>query len=102
MHRAGPILITVTAGNPTLAGLVRDHLAEVCDPRWTQLAEAMQALRLLVKSAGLPIERRRQIFHELATEEAMELLDRGGPPALNAWLFQRHPELGPVSKPSHA
>lgn len=102
VHRSGPIMIAVSAGNPTLAALVRDHLAEVCDPRWTQLAEAMRALRLLIKSSGLLIERRREIFHELATEEAMEILDRGGPSALNNWLFEHHPELGPVAKSSHA
>ena len=93
VHRLGSILVTVSAGSPALAALVRDRLGEVCDPRWREMAALMQELRPLIKSAGFESESRRQILRELATEEALGILAGGGPDAVRKWLTLRHPEL---------
>jgi siroheme synthase-like protein len=91
--RRGQIVITVSAESPALAAMVRDRLEDLLDPRWEAMAEAMQELRPMIKSAGLPIESRRQIFRELASEEALILLGDRGADGLRRWLLARHPEL---------
>lgn len=91
--RRGPIVIAVSAESPALAAMVRDRLEELLDPRWEAMAAAMQELRPMIKSAGVPIENRRTIFRELASEEALILLGDCGADGLRRWLLARHPEL---------
>jgi precorrin-2 dehydrogenase len=92
-HRAGNVVVSVSAASPALSAAIRDKLAQNLDPRWEQLAELMAGLRPLIVGSGLDIGRRRQIFRELATDNALELIGRGGPDALRHWLFDKHPEL---------
>ncbi|HEY2586008.1 MAG TPA: bifunctional precorrin-2 dehydrogenase/sirohydrochlorin ferrochelatase [Tepidisphaeraceae bacterium] len=91
--RRGDVTVTVTAGSPTLAAMIRDRLADLFDPRWAQIAEAMRGLRPWIKSAGVDVATRRTIFRELATEEALALLSDRGPAGLREWLLARHPQL---------
>ena len=77
-----------------MAAMIRDGLAVRWDPRWTAMAEAMRTLRPTVLSAkGLSPGRRGEILRDLATEEAMEALSRGGVTGLTGWLRQRHADL---------
>lgn len=91
--RRGAAVITVSAGSPALAALIRDRLDELFDPRWQHMADAMQQLRPLVRSAGVETAVRRQVFRELATEEALNVLADRGTGGLYDWLLERHPEL---------
>lgn len=91
--RRGAAVITVSAGSPALAAFIRDQLNDQFDPRWQQMADAMQQLRPLIRSAGVEISQRRQIFRELASEEALIVLANRGSDGLADWLLERHPEL---------
>lgn len=94
--RRGPLLITIsTGGAPALAAAIRDELETKLDPRWEKMAEAMRELRPMIRQAkGLDIAGRRTIFRELASAEALVVLDRGGLEELKRWVVERHPELG--------
>ena len=90
--RQGPVIVTVSAGSPALAVLIRDGIAERWDARWSKMAEAMQVLRPLVLQAhGLDGRRRASLFRDLATAEAMNVLDDGGIDALKQWLARKYP-----------
>lgn len=91
--RRGEVVVGVSAGSPALAALIRDRLEASFDPRWEQMAAAMQELRPLIKSAGPGIELRRRIFRELASEDALNMLALGGVAGLREWLLGRYPEL---------
>lgn len=91
--RRGAAMIAVSAGSPALAAFIRDRLNERFDPRWQQMADAMQQLRPLIRSADLEISVRRQILREMATEEALDILAARGADGLGDWLMERHPEL---------
>jgi precorrin-2 dehydrogenase/sirohydrochlorin ferrochelatase len=91
--RRGAAMMAVSAGSPALAAFIRDRLNELFDPRWQQMADAMQHLRPLIRSAGVEISLRRQIFRELASEEALNVLADRGTDGLADWLLERHPEL---------
>jgi siroheme synthase-like protein len=93
MHAQGDLAITVSAGSPALSALIRDRLESAIDPAWVQMARAMQELRPRIKSLGIPVDTRRKIFRELATDAAINVIRQGGPPALNKWLAARYPEL---------
>lgn len=93
MHGQGDLVITVSAGSPALAALIRDRLEGAIDPAWAQMARAMKELRPRVKSLGIPIENRRQIFRDLATDAAIDVLRERGLDGLKLWLASRHPEL---------
>ena len=81
--------------NETVGGTaLRNEIARRWDPRWSRMAEAMQELRpVVVARQDLHERRRRQIFSELATQEALNVLADGGTDALRAWLAARFPEL---------
>jgi precorrin-2 dehydrogenase/sirohydrochlorin ferrochelatase len=88
----GDLLITVSAGgSPALAAALRDHLRDRVEPRWRLMAAQMRSLRPRILAAGVPIEIRRQAFRDLATGEAMDILERLGPDELLTWLQDRHP-----------
>ena len=78
LHVQGDLLITVSAGSPALSALIRNRLESAIDPAWVQMARAMQELRPRVKSLGIPIESRRQIFRDLATDAAIDVLRQRG------------------------
>lgn len=88
--REGDLLLTVSAGgSPALAAAVRDGLRDRLDQRWVAMAAAMRTLRPRIRDGGLPIERRREAFRDLASDEAMDVLRQGGLDALWTWLGER-------------
>jgi len=90
----GPITVTVSAGSPALAAMIRDRLADGFDPAWPALASAMQAIRPRVlangKMGGL---RRREALRTLATPQAMAIVSDSGKEGLWKWIVERFPEL---------
>jgi precorrin-2 dehydrogenase / sirohydrochlorin ferrochelatase len=93
----GEVTVAASAGSPALAAMIRDRLECLFDPRWSQMAQAMQELRPWVKAAGVDIATRRAIFCELASEEALCQLANRGAEGLREWLLDRHPELDHVT-----
>jgi siroheme synthase-like protein len=94
IFRAGPIAVSVsTGGSPALAAALRDVLAGAVGDSWVNLAQAMLDFRPRIKSAGIPIMRRREIFRALASEAAMNTLDAEGTEGLWTWICRRFPEL---------
>jgi precorrin-2 dehydrogenase/sirohydrochlorin ferrochelatase len=93
--RKGPVAVTVaTAGAPALAAMIRDELAARFDPRWREMAEAMQTIRPALRGARfLAPDRRRAAFRDLATADALAAMNTGGAEALWRWLLERYPEL---------
>lgn len=90
MARQGAIVVTVSAaGSPALAALVRDGIASRFDPRWRAMAEAMGRLRPMILASGMSAEQRREAFMALATEEALDVLAKGGRDGLGRWLMER-------------
>ena len=93
--REGAVAITVSAGgSPALAAAIRDELRGNLGSGHIAMADAMQALRPLIRGAQeLDVAQRRQVFRDLAAPEAIEVLSAGGTPALKAWLARRYPSL---------
>jgi siroheme synthase-like protein len=91
----GPVTVTVSAGgSPALAALIRDGMSARWDPRWTAMADAMQTIRPVIAGrATLDPRVRKQIFHELATEQSLALVAERGVDGLRTWLLERFPEL---------
>jgi len=90
--REGPVVVGVaTGGSPALGVLVRDGLRERWDPRWSRMAEVMLGLRRsLIERLDNP-QVRRDALRDLATDEALDVLDAGGAEAVIQWLLARHP-----------
>jgi precorrin-2 dehydrogenase/sirohydrochlorin ferrochelatase len=93
IHRSGELVLAISAASPALAAMIRDRLADLLDPRWQAMAAAMQELRPMIKAAGIDITQRKQIFQELAGQEALNTLGSAGIAGLRNWLLDRHPEL---------
>jgi siroheme synthase-like protein len=93
--RKGPVAVTVsTAGAPALAAMIRDELAARFDPRWREMAEAMQTIRPAIRAARMiSADRRRRAFGDLATRDALEVLAASGTEGLWRWLVEKYPEL---------
>jgi precorrin-2 dehydrogenase len=104
--RCGGITVAVSAsGSPALAAVVRDLLAGSLGNEWINLAEALRELRPRIKSAGIPIARRREIFRDLATPESANILAADGYEALWTWISNKYPELSsstPAANPPPA
>ena len=92
-HRAGSIIVTVSAASPAFSAMIRDKLAQNFDHRWQLIADVMTDLRPAIVRSGLEIPRRRQIFRELATDAALDVLGKQGPDGLRRWLLDKYPEL---------
>jgi siroheme synthase-like protein len=90
----GEVVIGVSAGSPALAAAIRDDVTRQLDWRRMKMAVAMLSLRPWVISR-MPADRRAQAFRELADDEAIDLLDRGGEEALRDWMMRKYPELKP-------
>jgi precorrin-2 dehydrogenase/sirohydrochlorin ferrochelatase len=89
--REGDVVVTVSAGgSPALAAAIRDELRSRLEPRWLAMAAAMRDLRPRIRDGGASIDRRRAAFRDLASDEAMDVLERGGVDALWSWLRQRN------------
>jgi precorrin-2 dehydrogenase / sirohydrochlorin ferrochelatase len=99
--RTGPIVVAVSAGgSPALAAGLRDALAGIVTDDWVNLAEALKQLRPKIKSSGLPIARRREIFRALATAEASSELAAGGMVRLTQWAEAKFPDFPKGETPS--
>jgi precorrin-2 dehydrogenase/sirohydrochlorin ferrochelatase len=93
MLRDGPLLITVSSGgSPALSGMIRDRISAAIDPRWVQLAEAMQTLRPMIRQK-VPASQRREIFRTLCSDEAIAQLSSGGVNQLRSWLSEKYPHI---------
>ena len=89
--RKGELVVTVSAaGSPVLAAVVRDGLRDRLEPRWVAMAAAMRELRPRIRDGGAGVEARREAFRDLASDEAMSVLERGGTDELWSWLKRRH------------
>lgn len=90
----GAVTVAVTAGSAALAVAIRDAMRVAFDLKWALMAEVMLELRpAVIATPGLSAARRREIFHDLASQEAREIVAGGGLSALVQWARQRHPEL---------
>jgi precorrin-2 dehydrogenase/sirohydrochlorin ferrochelatase len=96
--RCGAITVAVSAsGSPALAAVIRDLLAGSLGNEWINLAEASRELRPRIKSAGLPITKRREIFRDLATPQAAAAVADSGADGLWEWIRNKFPELSAES-----
>lgn len=82
----GPVMVTVSAGSPALAALVRDAIEQSFDPRWSMLARAMETLRPEILASGRSIDQRRAMFRALASHEGIAILEKEGLDGLRAWI----------------
>jgi siroheme synthase-like protein len=90
----GPIQVSISAGSAALSTAVRDRLEEALDPRLVAMADAMRELRPMIRDrSGLAPDARREVFRALTTDEALDVLQRDGVPALKAWLAGRFPQM---------
>lgn len=95
--RFGAVTVAVSAaGSPALAAVLRDRLSGSISNDWINLADALYRLRPTIKSVGLPITRRREIFRTLASEEAADVQSSGGIQGLWDWIRKQYPELPPL------
>jgi siroheme synthase-like protein len=90
IHRDDELTIAVSTNSPALSAAIRDRLAQHCQPKWVKMAEAMRELRPRIVAGAAPIEFRRNAFRDLASEEAMDILDRHGVEELWAWVRERN------------
>src|SRR4051812_40973705 len=95
MIRKDPVLVTVsTGGSPALAARLRDAIEQVMNPRWIEMARLMQTLRPQIRArASLAPARRKEVFRTLASDEALDVLEKNGADGLQMWLIERYPEL---------
>ena len=89
----GEVIVTVMAGSPALAVVIRNALARRMDRRHLKMAHAMRQLRPLIRQSGLAPEKRAAVMRDLAREEAMEALDGKTFEGLCEWIRERHTEL---------
>jgi siroheme synthase (precorrin-2 oxidase/ferrochelatase) len=90
----GAVTVAVSAGSAALGAAIRDAMRAAFDLKWALLAEVMVKLRpAVIATPGLGAAKRRQVFHDLASEEAREIAAGGGLAALVQWARRRHPEL---------
>jgi siroheme synthase-like protein len=94
IHRDRALIVAVSAGgSPALAAEVRDALADGLSPTYAAMAEEMRLLRPYLWQNVLDIQKRRVIFQDLASPEALAILATDGPEALRRWLRARYPAL---------
>jgi len=91
--REGEITVTVAAGSAALSAAIRDDLAAKLDRRHVKLADAMKTLRPAVRNTVADPEVRAAVFRDLASAEAMEVVDARGVEGLFDWIRSRHPSM---------
>lgn len=95
-HEAGPVVMAISAGSPTVSAWLRDRLAERLEGRYVRLAEAVESLRRsIVARPDLDAATRRQMLRDLVSDEAIAALDRGDEAGLAHWLAGRYPQWKP-------
>jgi siroheme synthase-like protein len=94
VFRSGPVSVAVSAsGSPAVAAAIRDGLRDRWDARWTALAEAAAALRPVLLQSKLDPASRRAALRDLASGDAMTVLERGSVSDLFDWLCGKYPQL---------
>jgi siroheme synthase-like protein len=91
--RQGEVVLAVSAGSAALAVAIRDDLASQLDDRHVRMSQVMSELRPKIRDSGLEPAKRTEIFRDLATETALDVLAQRGDRGLRMWLAQRYPEL---------
>jgi precorrin-2 dehydrogenase/sirohydrochlorin ferrochelatase len=93
--RSGPATLAVSAGgSPALAVTIRDGLLAHWDDRWTRMAELMLVFRSQFRAApDIGPATRREIYRDLAGEEALDVLAREGVEGVIDWLRRKYPGL---------
>jgi siroheme synthase-like protein len=89
----GDVIVTVSAGSAALSAAIRDDLASKLDRRYVKLAEAMKTLRPAVRSSVGEEHARAAIFRDLASKDALDVVDVRGVQGLRDWIHARHPAL---------
>ena len=89
----GEVIVSVTAGSAALAAAIRNDLARGLDKRHAKMAHAMTTLRPAIRDSGLDPQRRTAVFRDLASDEAIATIERGGVDELRRWISARHPGL---------
>ena len=91
--RQGEVVLAVSAGSPALSVAIRDDLVTQLDDRYVRMSQVMTDLRPKIRDSGLESAKRTEIFRQLATEDACDVLRERGERGLHEWLAQRYPEL---------
>ncbi len=92
--RKEPVTVTVsTAGSPALAAKLRDHLEASIEDAWVVAARGMQVLRPGILAVVADGARRKEIFHGLASNEAIAAVRTGGVDGLRRYASEKFPEL---------
>ncbi|CAN5489484.1 hypothetical protein BH10PLA1_BH10PLA1_17020 [soil metagenome] len=88
MHRQEAVTFTVSAGgSPVLAARIRDQIAPLLDRDLVMMADAMREIRpVVLADQSLTEPQRREIFRSLASDEAIDILKRGGLNSLLEWI----------------
>jgi siroheme synthase-like protein len=95
--RFGAVTVAVSAaGSAALAASLRDRLSGSLSDDWINLADSLYRIRPTIKSLGLPMGRRREIFRAMATESAAEIQGKQGIQGLWDWIRKQYPELPPM------
>lgn len=87
IFQSGSLTVAVSAQSPALAAAIRDSLRDSFDPQWTAMADAMQALRPLIKASGRSSTERAALFRALATPQALKILHESGIDGLKNWIL---------------
>jgi precorrin-2 dehydrogenase / sirohydrochlorin ferrochelatase len=92
--RQNSVTITVsTGGNPAIAANIRDDVHRNLDARWITLADAMHTLRPKILAMNLPVDVRRKLFRNLATETAANVVVAQGADGLLRWIENVNDEM---------
>jgi precorrin-2 dehydrogenase/sirohydrochlorin ferrochelatase len=92
MLRQGPIAVTASADSPALSATIRDGIAARWDERWTKMAELMREIRpRILADSKLSPQQRTAAFRLFATEQALQLAEKGSVEDLLDWLSRQHP-----------
>jgi siroheme synthase-like protein len=87
------MVVSVNAGSAALSAYVRDQLAARWEPVWSEMARIMQGLRPLVHQRVNDPSVRREVFRDLASDHAMQVLKEHGSAGLQHWVAEKYPAL---------
>jgi precorrin-2 dehydrogenase/sirohydrochlorin ferrochelatase len=89
----GEVTVIVSTGSAALAAAIRDDLAAKLDRRHVKLAEAMKTLRPAVRMSEADPQKRAAIFRDLASVDALVVVESGGVDGLRDWIRGRYPDV---------
>jgi siroheme synthase-like protein len=85
----GAVTVAISAASAALSVMIRDRLAARWEAGWSDMSQAMAQLRPEIKRR-FNEPTRRAIFRDLATEQAIALLARGGIDGLRDWINRQY------------